>query len=294
MDEKQIFEYIYKTTGSEAESLTPVNGGLSATEKYKAKVNGQEWMVKISTGNSTRDMWYRELEKRSNAQMANPKMHKLFEDGTLCLLSPWINGESLEYKLRYATNEQVQNYGIQAAQILCELHKEPFDYPEYSKKFASRVNNACDEVEQLGLNFPGHKQCCSYLKDKIATYSTKHVCFVHKDVRPENFIVKKEKIHLIDFDNGSLGERVADFSYLTTMGGTEFFKFSRVLIEKYLELINDNGFWEKNLLYSTLQVVEYAIWKWKVKGRQVYYQAENLMNQYDNFRAIKPYWWDNI
>lgn len=291
MDKARMIEYISQTANAELEELIPVSGGLSTAKKFKAKLNGQEWMVKLSTGTEVRDIWYQELDKRSNEQMANPKMHKRFNDGTLCLISPWIMGESLESRLRKATQEQVHNYGVQAAQLLLHLHECSFPYSGYSQLLSTRVNMACSQVKELGLLFPGHQMCCEFLNKMMENYTTEHICFVHKDIRPENFIVCEEKLHLIDFDNGSLGERASDFFYLTTMEINGHYDFSRALIEYYLQSVTEDNFWQKNLFYSTLQVVEYAIWKFQNTGRQMKLQAENLISQYDSFNQVMPLWW---
>ena len=292
MTQKQIEELIRQTAGELPESLSPVSGGLSSADKFKARLNGQEWMVKILPGNAVRDLWYRELAIRSDDRMACPKMHRLFDDGTLCLLSPWIDGESLETKLLRGSQDDLQRFGSQAAQILLKLHQIPFAYPAYTKQLRERINRVCTQVEELRLTFPQHEQCCAYLRSTAETYTASHICFVHKDVRPENFVVKDDQLYLIDFDNGSLGERAADFSYLTTMGGERFFPFSRVVLQTYLDEAEDDMFWEKNLLYSTLQMVEYAIWKYQAKGKQVRLQAENLCAQYDCFTSRVPAWWN--
>ncbi len=250
-------------------------------------------MVKVLPGNTIRDLWYRELAARSDDQMACPKMHHLFEDGTLCLMSPWIEGESLETRLRKGNKEDLQRFCEQAAQILLKLHQTPFAYPAYGQRLQDRVYRVCAQVEELHLTFPQHEQFCNYLRNSVENYTATHVCFVHKDVRPENFVVKDEQLYMIDFDNGSLGERATDFSYLTTMGGKQFFPFCREVLRTYLAEAGDDTFWEKNLLYSTLQVVEYAIWKYQVKGKQIKLQAENLCAQYDCFAKVMPAWWDN-
>lgn len=291
MDIIRILDYVCQTAGSVPEELVPVDGGLSKADKYKALLNGREWMVKVVPGTPVRDLWYRELDNRSNDQMANPKMHKLFDDGTLCLLSPWIPGKSLESCLKCAKAEQVEDYGMQAAQILLHLHEIPYSYPEYKQRLSDRVNMACCQVENIGLKFTGHQQCCEFLK-KAINVNFDQVCFVHRDIRPENFIVHDERLHLIDFDNGSLGERATDFSYLTTMGYEEHRAFAKAVIRQYLAAVDSTDFWQKNLFYSTLQVVEYAIWKYQNKGRQMRLQAENLLEQYDNFRQLIPYWWN--
>lgn len=294
METEKILQYIRETANDEPRDLIPVNGGLSEAEKYKVTLSGCEWMVKITSGDSKRDTWYRKLGKYSTDQMANPKMHRLFIDGNLCLLSTWITGENLEEKLKIATPSQLTDYGIQAASILLHLHKETLEYPQYSKSLTNRIISACNQIDELKLTFPGYKECLAFLIDAAKYHKAEQIGFLHQDIRPENFIVHGDKLILIDFENGSLGERAADFSYLTTMGKSEHHAFSRILIDTYLQNVDDQTFWRDNLLYSTLQVVEYAIWKWKTKGKQTYFQAENLMQQYDAFKSVQPYWWKNI
>lgn len=293
MDHNHVKELIALTAGKQPDSLQPVSGGLSNAGKFKARVFEQDWMVKILPGNAVRDLWYKELAIRSDDRMACPKMHHLFEDGTLCLMSPWIDGESLEERLLNGNKKDLQRFGEQAAQILLKLHQTPFEYPGYVKQLQDRVYRACTQVEELQLTFPEHEQCCDFLRKSVNNYGADHVCFVHKDIRPENFVVKDEQLYLIDFDNGSLGERATDFSYLTTMGGEQFFPFSREVLQTYLTEIDSDDFWKKNLLYSTLQVVEYAIWKYQAKGKQVKLQADNLCVQYDDFTSVIPMWWNS-
>lgn len=291
METEQILKYIRQTADAEPQDLIPISGGLSATEKYRVTIGGQKWMAKITAGSAKREAWYRKLSERSNDQLATPRMHKLFDDGNMCLLSPWIEGESLEEKLKDTTHCKLIDYAVQSANILLHLHKESFEYPDYSQLLTNRILSACAQVDKLGLTFPGHRECCSFLLDAAKTHKAEHICFVHQDIRPENFIVNGERLVLIDFENGSLGERAADFAYLTTMGNPEHRAFARVLIDSYLQSVDSRSFWQDNLLYSALQVVEYAVWKWQNKGRQMHLQAENMMRQYDNLKSVQPRWW---
>lgn len=289
-DGMDIIERIYQTAGEKPGAVTPVSGGLSSADKFKVHVHGRDWMVKVLPGTPIRSRWYQELANRCDDRMACPKMHRLFDDGMLCLLSPWITGESLEERLLKGNEADLQRFGRQAAEILLKLHQIPFPYEAYPDQLRKRINAACDQAEQLQLTFPLHKECCAFLRGSMEQYTAPHVCFVHRDVRPENFVICDEQLYLIDFENGSLGERATDFSYLTTMGGERFFPFSRVVLHHYLQQGDDGTFWEKNLLYSTLQLVEYAIWKYKAKGKQVKLQAENLATQYASLERTKPLW----
>lgn len=286
-------EQLRLTAGGEPVKVAPVSGGLSASDKFKVRVDGTDWMAKFTPGTPLRLRWYQELEDRSSEQMANAKRFRLFEDGTLCLLSPWIEGESLQDRLRTAGPEMLPLYGQQAAEILLQLHRVPFDYPGYAQQLRQRVASACAQSRELDLSFPHREEICKYLEKETARYETGHLCFVHKDIRPENFIVREDRLYLIDFDNGGLGEPATDFSYLTTMGGTEQFPFAGEVLKAYLSQVDNGDFWEKNLFYSTLQVLEYGIWKFRSRGRQMRLQAENLWEQYAGLTECVPAWMRN-
>ena len=291
MDEITVISYIEQTANASPEFIAPVSGGATNVIKCKARISGQSFMAKICPGNPRRELWYAELAKHADTRMANPKMHKLFPDGNLCLLSPWIDGENLEKRLPSATKEQIGRYAVQAADILLQLHKTPVDYPAFGGNLANHLKSICAKVEEYGLTFPGKDAACQFLLHAADTHSADRICFVHKDIRPENFVVQNEKLYLIDFENGSLGEREADFPYLTTMVRPDHHVWAKHLIEYYISEAGNTDFWENNLLYSTLQVADYAIWKWETKKRQVAIQAENLLNQYDGFTKRIPKWW---
>ena len=291
MIDPKIISYVRDTLGAEPLGIEAVTGGLSPAEKYKMHVLGSDWMVKLFDADKKRELWYRELSRLECPKAATPRACKLFENGTLCVISPWIEGESLGDILMNATPSEARAYGKEAAKILLGLHERELDYPEYRERLKERIYSACESTDALGLTFPGHEECLSFLKGKAESHAPRSVSFVHKDLRPENLILKDGELHLIDFDNGSLGERASDFSYLTTMVVPEHKIFSKALVEEYLKIKDIPSFWEDNLLYSTLQVVEYAIWKWNTKGRQVYFQAENLMRQYSAFSSRIPLWW---
>ena len=294
MNEINVLEYITQTANATPKYIEPVRGGLTKVVKCKTEICGQAFMVKILPGNPTRDLWYAELNKRSNNQMANPKMHKLFSDGTLCLLSPWIEGECLEKQLQFAGKKQIDEYTAQAAHLLLQLHNIPVDYPAYQDNLNKRIKSLCSKVENNSLSFPGKEVICNYLLNETEKHTADHVCLVHRDIRPENFVVKDKNIYLIDFDNGSLGERASDFPYLTTMVWPEHYVFANKLIEIYLSKIDADYFWQTNLLYSAIQLVDYAIWKWETKQKQVFIQADNFMKQYKGLTSNIPAWLDDL
>ena len=117
MVNQEIYEVISQTAKSNIEAIDNVVGGLSNAGKYKVKINGKLWMAKIFDGTPMRLAWYKELSKLSGGALAVPEMCHLFDESKLCLITPWIEGESLETKLVAATKSEIANYGMQAALI---------------------------------------------------------------------------------------------------------------------------------------------------------------------------------
>ena len=294
MTKQQVLSYIRLTAGREAEELLPVDGGLTDADKYRARLGADYWMVKLLEGDANREIWYRELNAHTGRRLATPEMRRLFDDGRLCLISPWIEGESLSATLSRSSTEEAVSYGRQAAELVLELHRDAVEYPAHADWLRNRILTACRQVEELGLCFEGYKECLSFLRSRADSHAIGRLSLVHNDIRPENILLSEGDMYLIDFDNGGLGERASDFSYLTTMVMPAHMVFSRALTERYLEVAEDSTFWQCNLLYSTLKVVEYAIWKWQNKKKQVYFQAENLMRQYDGLTSTLPHWWREL
>ena len=291
MDNDLVYEYVRQTAHAEPAHMEPVHGGLTASGKYRVSLGGRDWMVKLVPGDEKRDLWYGELNRRANDSFANPKMHRLFSDGILCLLSPWITGKSLELCLNACTEDETRAYAEQVAQILLRLHRNPLELPGAAQRLSDRLRNLCNAVEACGLTFPGHDECCALVRREANERGPRLLSFVHKDIRPENFIVSGGRLYLIDFDNGSLEDPAADFPYLTTMVLPEHRFYSRAVTETYLQEADYDTFWKDNLLYSTVRVMEYAVWKWQTQRRQVFIQADNLIRQYCGLSSLVPQWW---
>lgn len=289
-NEKKIDRYIYSAFKAHARAIEEIKAGCSEAEKYKVKIDNKLWMLKIVKGTSLREMWYRELAKYRGENLIPPKYFHHFNDDVLCLFTPWKEGVILEEYLKSASHSEIENLGKQAANMLLKLHRPKYFFPRYKEHIEQRVEKICDDIKKYSLEFPGNLLCCNFMLDYLKNYSVDSVRLVHRDIRPENFIVSNGNLMLIDFENGGIGEYVEDFSYLTTIIPPEHYNFSEIVLKNYLENINQEEFWNKNMFFSTLKVAEYAVWKFKRSGRQMKYQAENLMKQYNCFSSVYPEW----
>ena len=275
--------------------LFPVDQGLSGCSKFKVEMDNRYWMAKIFHSTSNRVLWYKELGKLQGGKLAVPEVVRFSADGVLCLLTPWIDGTGLEDALQEVGNTgiEIKSYAVQAANLIKELHRKkfPMTADDCKKRLMHRIDCACKEAERLKLAFPHVLESIQFLRKAGLERACDDMCFVHMDIRPENFILQNGQLYLIDFDNGGLGESVSDFVYLTTMGPGTHHSFTYYLLNSYWGESIPSEFWEGNLVYSTLQMVEYAIWKYNNRGKQVLHQANNIWNQYDGFTSSVPLWW---
>ena len=291
MDINEFCGLFKQLIGVQVETCLEITDGCSGALKYKVSFNGQAWMAKVIKISPDRIQWYQGLAEIREPGLAIPDIYTMPDTSKVLILAPWVSGVRLDSVLGFSDPSVSAKYGRLAALLLKRLHHKSVMDSGYPDRLKARVDRLCSVVMQYELSFPARDVCMDFVKTYVKYIHPMRIAYLHRDIRPENFIVCENTISLIDFDNGSVGESEADFVYLTTMGESKHRAFAKSLILNYLDGCVTNEFWEKNLFYSTLQVMEYAVWKWEVKQKQMLLQAQNLLLQYDCFQSIEPLWW---
>ncbi|MSC86653.1 hypothetical protein EAI89_22965 [Eubacterium sp. am_0171] len=294
MDKNEFCEIFRQLTGARAESCIEITQGNSSALKYKVSSNGHHWMAKMLEASTERIRWYNSLAEIHGLGLAIPDMYITPDESKLLLLSPFINGTGLDSLIEFSNPTIISEYGRQAAMLMKRLHHRTLINDNYSEDLKARVDQICNTVMMHRLSFPGLDACIDFVKSYSAFAHPGKLGALHRDVRPENFVVGEKGLSLIDFENGCVGELEADFVYLTTMGETKHRHFAKSLLLNYMDGCVTSEFWGKNLFYSTLQVMEYAVWKWETKQKQISCQAHNLMIQYNSLKSIEPLWWNEV
>ena len=290
MDKLEMAEIIRTSHGFDIEEITEVSGGISGADKFKVRFDGKNWIAKIVEASEERVRWYEALAQTECEYLAVPRyISALGHNKALCI-APWIDGQMLETVFSSLDSETIQEFGRQTASVLKELHSRKTGITGYEKLLKLKTDRLCSGLNDQCADFPGKDECIKYIQQYAEKIAIDSVACLHRDIRPENIIINNRHVCLIDFDNGMFGEPEADFVYLTTMGDKAHIPFSVAVIRSYLKGCDEQKFWEKNMFYSTLQVMDYTLWKYQRKGRVSKNQVQNLLDQYDHFRSPEPVW----
>ena len=289
MNPEQIEAMLSHVTGSPVRVLREVSGGLSGASKFLVEHEGSLWMAKLIEGGAGRLPFYEALSKVRCGLLASPRYYSTYLDNALCVMSPWIEGPSLEDLLRNGNSDR-ETYASDVASSMRCLHQVQISFPGYGERVGARIKELCDEIDNQQIAFPYQRETLSYLRGAASDFDTWKPCLVHGDVRPENFIVQDGRAVLIDFENGRLGGAEEDFAYLMLIGPDELRPFSKQVTKRYGVDLSDEEFWSKVRMYGTLKVVEYVLWKWGCRHKIAQLQPSNLYHQYHGFERSVPMW----
>lgn len=291
-----IFNSIFN--GKEYEA-SRASGGASVDLKYVISCEGKKYFVKLIRRDESRLQYYEGLcrIREAEPQLLVPESCT-YTDGYVVIVTRWMEGRTLDgYLLEHRS--EMEGCGEKAGRILFQMHNDPFigeslERLHYSARSSvdKRIREVTDDVSSLGICFDGAEDAVRYLNDNIGIVRDERRALIHNDVRPENFFLSEEGMFLYDFEDGTISDRYQDFSFLTTLSAEELRPFSRGFIRAYFDGNIPDDFWQANLFFSTLKVVEYAVFRMKTKGRQIHQQSENLLTMYDHFRSAVPDWWE--
>ncbi|MCH5161957.1 MAG: aminoglycoside phosphotransferase family protein [Clostridiales bacterium] len=288
-------------------TLCEIEKGLSDDVKFKADVGGESYAVKIVEGKregapvANRLLWYKALQAASEAdgRIASPKWFDGV-DGHVVTVTQWIDGVAPTEYLAGNPTLQIE-YGKKAGEILRALHGLRFvksEIKQRGERIAERVVRKIDGliecVEERGISFVGSDGVIERLKSGKGVISESRAGMVHNDVRLENFIVSGGDIYLFDFDSGVLGDCYADFAYLTALSDKDFRVFSYAALNSYFGGKIPEEFWEANMYFCMVKLVEYAVYKFNKCGGTVVKQAKSCMEIFGDYKNAVPDWWDGI
>lgn len=239
-------------------TCTPVRNGNSDAQVCKVQAGGKTWAAKIFPQKPCLNEWYALLREIGEPHLVSAWVCRETE-GTVCTLTPWIEGPSLDARLAHHP-EEAAFWGEQAAALVKKLHKQPVDearfHIRYSEILDHQIDLACKAAERLSL--PQITECCAYLSKFRTDLRLSKVCLLHKDMHPENFLIRDGELYLIDFDNGGLGECEQDIVRLLDTFGEQS-TFVRSFLQHYLGEESMVHFWERCMAYRMLTLIQQAV-----------------------------------
>lgn len=288
--------------------LSAIGGGLSEDIKVKASCEGREYIVKVIEGHAEhhtykpdRAVWYQVLGRirRGNPGVLGPVWYGAAREHVVTV-TEWIKGEQLnEY---FVSNpETMVRYGKAVGTLLYELHHQEFVRQMITAKKVKAADKNCrvmdallQEIHEHDIVFSGMDQAAAYLEANQGVISEERAGIVHNDIRPENFLLADGQIYIYDFDSGTINDCFADFTYLSAMSQAYYRPFSYAVIMSYFQEAVPMEFWRANLWFCIIKLFDYAVYKYRKKGKMIVNQAENFRETFDDYKNAVPGWWQDM
>ena len=291
--------------GGRPYALVPIGGGVSYDIKVKACCDGAEYIIKVIEGNSgkadgnpKRLAWYEALRTiRDTDHRVLAPVWCGWTNGHVVTITEWVHGEQLNNLFDQCPGLMSQ-YGERVGKILYLLHHQNFVTQQISimgvdvrAKTASAVSRLKGDIERYGIDFYGMENAIAYLDSHAGLVSADRAGIVHNDVRPENFIRRGGELFIYDFDSGDISDCFADFTYLTAISQERYRPFSCSVINSYFDGQVPAEFWDVNLYFSVMKLLDYAVYKYRRKGRRIVNQANAFMSMFADYKNPIPAWW---
>ena len=305
MDISAYIPFIEQCFEGRACTLEDVPGGRSYDIKAKVNCGGKDYIVKVIEGNSGREeynpdrvAWYQVLSRIHSEEpgILGPLRYGVVNNHVVTL-TEWIRGTQLN-DLFVSSPELRILLGRRVGAMLHKLHHQEFvdrlireKNVRIVPKVMERISRLEDEIRSCGICFRGMDRALDYLHENSGLVSEERACVVHDDVRPENFIFSDGNVYMFDFDSGTISDSFADFTYLTTVSGFGDRKFSYAVISSCFEEGIPEGFWEANLYFSIIKLLDYAVYKYHKSGEMIGGQADNYIRIFDDYTNPVPDWW---
>ena len=258
---KSDLEKISETLRQGIQSAECIAGGKSGARSYKVISSNGTWVAKLFPEKPRMEEWYSLVRSLDQPQLVCARFSKTVGDGEVCTAAEWIEGECLEDHL-LAHPETSFDYGRQAAGLLRILHGKHLDETmlgiPYHEILKNRIRTTIDQIDRCDISLPHFENFRSFLMTAVDDLKWGPVTLIHNDIRPANFMISKDRLFLIDFENGGIGESVQDFASLMTTASAAFYPFTLGFFTEYMQNGLTGDFIPKSLLYSVLHVLRDA------------------------------------
>lgn len=294
MDDAVVKKLFFELMQVQAVEAVKVQQGVSPAEKYYIRTETQEYLLKITPENINLQNYELLLQmKKAGLSVVSAVAWKFSSElKQLVLVFEWIPGKNLDQIILQSSEAEKIAYGKKAAELLLSFHQFPLGDIRKAVTPYKYFNIYRFSLFRHRAIYPHIREINQYVTSKKKIWKhCKRISFTHRDFRPENILVYRDKLYLIDFETADVGDPYEDFVFCISMQPDEYLSYSKALIEQYFRQNIPSEFWEWTCFYGVMAVQKYAIWKFKFKKQMVKYQAEHLFSLYSGMQSSIPVFW---
>lgn len=218
------------------------------------------------------------------------------EEFVFTLLS-WSPGEDVESVLpKYPAVQQYQ-LGVQAGQILREIHTIPAppEQEDWEVRFNRKIHTRIQRYLDCGLRFQGDEKLIHYLQTQRHLLQNRPQSAQHGDYHVGNLIVSEQQnIYVIDFNRPDYGDPWEEFNRIV-WSATVSPAFATGQIHGYFQGEPPEIFFSYLLFYiaaNTISSIPWAIPFGEKEVQVMKNQAQDVLNWFGQCESRIPTWYE--
>lgn len=291
------------------DSIEKINYGWSIDRKYILVSNNKKFIFRLTDCEKDTPLYNYRLKQYNNLSNIKsnyiPKTIDYYHTNNIFLtVLEYLEGKDLEKTLPLISEKEQYNLGLQAGNILKEIHNTKIDnskYIDWGKKYHENNINKIKLYKELIEKEPKYKvknmdKAIDILLNKGDTILKRPVTLCHGDYHIGNMIVNNNQIYIIDFGSSSIEDPYEEYDrYIFTLKRSQ--AFANGQIHGYFNGNPDIEFFELIKYYTCRNYIASITWSIPFGEKEVDVAMENINlidKYYDEFNLTIPNWYINI
>ena len=260
--------------------ISTIQKGMSKDNKSIVEINNEKLLLRILPISKEKLQHYKMLYLIRTAKINMSKLRYLYYyDTNIYAFFEYIDGYDLEEYIDELDKKALYDYGVQAGCILNQIHnnnilKENMEKVNLSNKIC--IDKIIENYRKFNFKTETSNTIFDFIIKNIdnKNINLNDYCYLNADFHYGNFIVKNDKLTLIDLEKYEIGNRYRDFTFIYTYNENRTFAYGK--INGYFGNDIPLNFWPQFKFFSALYILQYYMWEFKHTGK--YDNATKTMN----------------
>lgn len=280
--------------------IQPITAGWSLDRKYMVILSDDTKAVlrlspKETNAHKTQLLSYLKL-------LEHLPVPKVFEHGITAdnkyfyVLLSWVEGEVLNDRITHLPNALQYQLGLEAGQILRQIHSVPVKTPEISweESYFKKLSRTLDRYRKCGVRIKEEKVLLDVIDRFTDCLKGRPYVFQHGDFHVGNFLLTPEHtLVVIDFDRSSIGDPFEEFDRLI-WSYQKSPLFASGQLHGYFDGEPPEQFFKLLAVYNARGAFSGIAWSLDFgedDRRTIEKNIDRLLADHDYFNAIIPRWY---
>lgn len=279
-----------------------IEKGWSSDKKYYIKTKkNEEMLLRLSDieqyENKRKEFEHLKLLRSCDIIVSRPIHFGICNQGkkTFSLLT-WIDGNDAMDKLPTLSEKEQYSVGIQAGEILREMHSipAPADQIDWEERFNRKIDRNIKNCKACNIHLERSTEIIDFVESNRIFLKNRPQTFQHGDYHIGNMIITSDRnVGVIDFNRFDYGDPWEEFNRITWSASISP-KFASGCINGYFDNQVPDLFFRLMALYIASNQLATIPWAMPFGQKEIdtmITQNKYVLEWYDDFRIYVPKWY---